>query len=151
MMEYWGDKAGNQRTSLLTSDTVSDDGQPSSDNENDEDIASEVGSSTSESQMHGHRAKRRADFKKDETSAKKTKSKTQADALELGLNAVKEGLVALGNSIASTSNQHNHNEVSLKDVLAAIQDQSEAFKQQSQVMNALLKHLLDKENNDKDV
>ncbi|KAG9412782.1 hypothetical protein AC1031_015683 [Aphanomyces cochlioides] len=130
-MEYWGDKAGYQRTSLLTSDTVSDDGQPSSDNENDEDIASEVGSSTSESQMHGHQ----------------TKSKTQADALELGLNAVKEGLVALGNSIASTSNQHNHNEVSLKDVLAAIQDQSEAFKQQSQVMNGLLKHLLDKENN----
>ncbi|KAG9399619.1 hypothetical protein AC1031_012006 [Aphanomyces cochlioides] len=70
---------------------------------------------------------KRSTFEKHDDGRTTKKQKSPAEALESGLNAIKDGLVSLGNALASPAPAVpavHEESASLNDVLKAIQDQS---------------------------
>jgi len=75
------------------------------------------------------------------TSEGKTNGK--ADALREGFTSIKEGLLGLGQSIASTKSAQptNDTEKTLSDVVMALNTQSDAIKAQTNMLTQLMVHL----------
>ncbi|KAH9104778.1 hypothetical protein AeMF1_019271, partial [Aphanomyces euteiches] len=134
MQDYWGTKLGFQRESLLATDDCSD-----------AEVAS-VGldSSESEKNINNERVKRMNDTtisNRERKKAKREHVKTQSEALEAGFNAMKEGLISLGQSIASVQTQQptpqpQNNQDTLKEILQAVQAQATTM---AQLLNHLVK------------
>ncbi|KAH9146712.1 hypothetical protein LEN26_004935 [Aphanomyces euteiches] len=127
MMEYWGEKLGYQRESLMATDDMN---EASADGQGD-DTLDEYSEATDCDEIKNNDKKR---------PAKKAKRKnSQSKALESGFNAVKEGLMYLGNSMSAQttplSRQESNQGATLDDVLGAIREQSNT-------LNQLVAHLI---------
>ncbi|KAG9415178.1 hypothetical protein AC1031_008611 [Aphanomyces cochlioides] len=135
MQEYWGSKAGYRRESLMSTDDSNDDELaskhdvvPNKKRLLDDLIESEL----SDDEKHPDNQKP----SKQKKQSNRTKTKTQGKSLEAGFNAIKDGLIFLGSSLATVNNQaSNSNVATMDDVLKAINDQS-------QTMAKLLEHLI---------
>ncbi|KAF0702464.1 hypothetical protein AaE_015909 [Aphanomyces astaci] len=135
MMEFWGSKDGFRRESLFSTDDEPLVSVDSSDGDDEKKVFSR------------------------QSSSKGAKSKSEADVLEAGLVAVKDGLVSLGQAMlqsnghrsATTPNTTEVEGATLTDVVdaltvqsAIITEQSAAISEQSTAITKLLEHLLKK-------
>ncbi|KAF0707564.1 hypothetical protein AaE_013548 [Aphanomyces astaci] len=120
MLEYWGDKVGFQRESLMSTDDV------------DKEEPKILDVDSADEKPATKRAKREAN----------PPARRQGDALEAGFNAIKEGLVFLGTSLNSA--QQPVSSASTGVTGATLDDVVRALNVQSATMEKLLAHLADK-------
>ncbi|KAH9179413.1 hypothetical protein AeNC1_017319, partial [Aphanomyces euteiches] len=85
----------------------------------------------------GHHDLKRRGFTETRESKRIAKARTQADAIESGLFAIKDGLVSLGQSVGSKTDNEANN-ATLNQVLEAIQEQSAAMQAQAKIFERLL-------------
>ncbi|RHY13987.1 hypothetical protein DYB32_010882 [Aphanomyces invadans] len=105
MLEYWSERKGLQRESLLSTD----------DESREAAMPNEI------------LAVKKEDLEDDDGGRPSKKQRSSAEALESGLLAIKDGLVSLGQSLAVPAPSPPAppvDSVSLTDVLKAIHDQS---------------------------
>ncbi|ETV65969.1 hypothetical protein H257_17447 [Aphanomyces astaci] len=113
MLEYWSDKKGYQRESLMSTD----------ENEivNHINVKQESGSECEEEMLRSRKKKK----------SNPSKSKSHSEALEAGFMAIKEGLIHLGSSLSAAPSPQPTppTGATLDDVLQAIQGQSQTIAQ----------------------
>ncbi|ETV89886.1 hypothetical protein H310_15274 [Aphanomyces invadans] len=121
MMEFWSDKKGFQRYSLMSTDEALV--EPKNEIKQEQELKSD--SETDKS------------FTRPPKTIKAAKPKSYSEALDAGLMATKDGLIHLGTSMAATQAPAPAppSGATLDDVLRAIQGQSDTMAQ-------LLNHLV---------
>ncbi|KAG9397931.1 hypothetical protein AC1031_016349 [Aphanomyces cochlioides] len=111
MMEYWSDKKGYQRESLFSTDDPNDD---------DDNSSHGSDSASSDSEQELSQSKRRR-VKNTMKKTQEKKQRSQAEAIESGFAAVKDGLIAMAGAIAIPSQPPSS---SFDSVLEILQTQS---------------------------
>ncbi|RHY11768.1 hypothetical protein DYB36_001829 [Aphanomyces astaci] len=141
MLEYWGDKIGYKRESLMSTDDVSEDDslQNSTDMIGDAVDLSFVADDDDAKEIKIEMAEEPSK-KKQKKSSRDAKAKSQSESLEAGFNAIKEGLMFLGTSMSQQPQVQPAPGATLDDVLIAI-------KSQSDTMTQLLSHLVAQKEN----
>ncbi|KAG9406203.1 hypothetical protein AC1031_020407 [Aphanomyces cochlioides] len=151
MLEYWGDKDGYRRESLMTTDDgfeAEEKDEPNrfnemaagfdaqSDGHHEDEHEFDSWNNAKHAQRDARNKKRVFSRTKDET--KSSKQKTHADAIEAGLFAIKDGLVSLGQAMSSSGSERATNTATMDDVLIAIRAQTEAMQAQAQAFQQFM-------------
>ncbi|CAK4670427.1 unnamed protein product, partial [Aphanomyces euteiches] len=144
MLEYWGNRVGYRRDSLKTTEVAIEDGENGNDGimQEFDEVSSgsdldASGDMKGKKDADGHHDLKRRGFTETRESKRIAKARTQADAIESGLFAIKDGLVSLGQSVGSKTDNEANN-ATLNQVLEAIQEQSAAMQAQAKIFERLL-------------
>ncbi|ETV74818.1 hypothetical protein H257_10879 [Aphanomyces astaci] len=144
MLDYWGEKAGFRRESLMSTDDVSDEEISTDKNDNNPDNAS-----LSDDERYAGEKAQQPEQNKIKTNGKSKKTTSPSESLEAGFTAIKEGLMFLGSAMAQQTPSHQVmaaaptpatqtiSVTTLDDVLSTI-------KAQSDTMSQVLSHLIAK-------